>query len=209
MNIVQNEGVWSLLMMTDIIHLLATDEIIMKFLKESTRLADEVLYGDDWSNSGTLSRQSRVVNTGSICESSDKQHGSNFILQQIVAEINRRRKVCNYAIFMGEDVCEESWHNMRFCISLICWPNKSIVYNCTDPTWVETWNRTRASWVKAVPTQLCLFATPPPPPFALTLLKIWQLQQTQLYNNSYFLRSHGNSRIYNGMPNRILLNNYC
>uniref|UniRef100_A0A0M3IH75 SCP domain-containing protein n=1 Tax=Ascaris lumbricoides TaxID=6252 RepID=A0A0M3IH75_ASCLU len=29
---------------------------------ESTRLADEVLYGDDWSNSGTLSRQSRVEN---------------------------------------------------------------------------------------------------------------------------------------------------
>uniref|UniRef100_A0A915A7L6 SCP domain-containing protein n=1 Tax=Parascaris univalens TaxID=6257 RepID=A0A915A7L6_PARUN len=59
---------------------------------ESTRLADEFLYGDDWSNSGTLSRQSRAVNTGSTCESCDKQHDSNFILQRIVAEINRRRK---------------------------------------------------------------------------------------------------------------------
>ncbi|VDM49258.1 unnamed protein product [Toxocara canis] len=60
---------------------------------EPVLFGDETVYGDDWSNSGSLQGRLTIARTSSIGDMNGSRNDSITILSQIVSEINRRRKL--------------------------------------------------------------------------------------------------------------------
>ncbi|KHN76175.1 hypothetical protein Tcan_11267 [Toxocara canis] len=78
---------------------------------EPVLFGDETVYGDDWSNSGSLQGRLTIARTSSIGDMNGSRNDSITILSQIVSEINRRRKICFTNINLANHILQNQFES--------------------------------------------------------------------------------------------------